>query len=412
MIVLNFICILLAGSISAPCLLLFIEACAAAVAKPSRSEYPKKAQEKESREKEIRKDALYPTSLHRAILMPAHNEAAVISATLQTLQTQLTATDRLIVVADNCTDQTATLARQFGATVLERQDQQNRGKGYALDFGLRYLADDPPDVVVMIDADCQVQPGALDRISKVAIATQRPVQATYLMEQPTQPSPKQLVSTFAFKVKNLVRPLGMHQLGQPCFLTGTGMAFPWQSLTTVELASGNIVEDMKLGLDLAIAGTAPLLCADALVLGQQPQADKTEITQRTRWEHGHLKTLMAYGPKLLLAGLKQRRVGLIALAADLCIPPLALLAMLWGVVAIAVTLIALMGASWLPAMMLYGAGVALFSAILLAWFNFSRKELPLQKLLAVPFYILWKVPLYFKFLAQPEVRWVRTDRNS
>ena len=349
----------------------------------------------------------------RAILMPAHNEEAVIQATLSTLTPQLHPTDRLVVVADNCTDATADIARQAGATVLERQNDRQRGKGYALDFGLRHLSTDAPDVLVMVDADCQVQPGAIDAIANLALTTQRPVQATYLLAASPEPSPKEMVSTFAFKVKNLVRPLGLRVLGQPCLLTGTGMAFPWASLKDVDLASGNIVEDMKLGLDLAIAGHPPIMCPDALVMGEQPQQSATAMTQRTRWEHGHLQTLLTCVPPLLWQGIKQGRLGLIALALDLCVPPLSLLVMLWlaGATAITATTL-LLGTPWLAAIVVYGAGLGLFIAIGLAWAGFARQDIPVGKLLSIPLYILWKIPLYFKFLSGPEAKWIRTERDS
>lgn len=353
------------------------------------------------------------TNARRAILMPAHNEEAVIQATLSTLTSQLTSADQLVVVADNCTDATAELARQAGATVLERQNDQQRGKGYALDFGIRYLSQDAPDVLVMVDADCQVKPGAIDAIANLALATQRPVQATYLLEQSPNPSPKEMVSTFAFKVKNLVRPLGLRLLGQPCLLTGTGMAFPWAILQDVNLASGNIVEDMKLGLDLAIAGHPPIMCSNALVTGDQPQQDATAMTQRTRWEHGHLQTLLTCVPPLLWQGLKQGRIGLIALALDLCVPPLSLLVMLWVVGAAIVTTMTLLFATpWLPAIIIYAAGLGLLIAIGLAWSGFARQDISLGKLLSIPFYVVWKIPLYFKFLKGPEAQWIRTDRES
>ncbi|MEL6331934.1 MAG: glycosyltransferase family 2 protein, partial [Cyanobacteria bacterium J06626_26] len=101
----------------------------------------------------------------RVILMPAHNEALVIGTALSTVQSQMWPTDRLVVVADNCTDSTAAIAQKAGATVIFRHNEQQRGKGYALDFGLQYLCQDPPDVVIMVDADCRVQPGAIDAIS-------------------------------------------------------------------------------------------------------------------------------------------------------------------------------------------------------------------------------------------------------
>ncbi len=307
-----------------------------------------------------KKPQLCDAKKKRAILIPAHNEAAVIHDTLSTLTSQMQATDRLVVVADNCTDTTATIAKQAGAIVLERQNHQLRGKGYALDCGLRYLSKNPPDVVVMVDADCQVQPGAIDAVANLAINTHRPIQATYLLNQGPNPSANQMLSTFAFKVKNLVRPLGMQVLGQSCLLTGTGMAFPWSIIQKADLANSNIVEDMKLGLDLAVAGHSPLICSDALVIGEQPQKLSAAITQRTRWEHGHLKTLLTSVPRLLWEGMKQGRLELAVLALDVSVPPLSLLVMLWTAVATLVTMLTLVwGGTWFPLAMIYGSGVSL-----------------------------------------------------
>lgn len=395
-VIVNVAQVLLAAALVLPCAVLFIEVLIAFLGKGGANRPP----------------FLLPKK-RRAILMPAHNEEAVIEATLATLMPQLRAADRLIVVADNCSDATAAIARQAGATVLERSNNELRGKGYALDFGLRHLSADPPDVLIMVDADCQVHEGAIDAIADLAALLNRPVQATYLLEQSPNPSPKEMVSTFAFKVKNLVRPLGLRILGQPCLLTGTGMAFPWAMLKDVNLASGNIVEDMKLGLDLAIAGHEPMMCRHALVTGAQPQQDATAMTQRTRWEHGHLQTLLTCVPPLLSEGLRQRRLGLIALALDLCVPPLSLLAMLWVAGAALVTaLTLLLATSWIPAMVIYAAGLALLLTIGLAWAGFAREEIPVGKLLSIPLYILWKIPLYFKFLSGPESQWIRTERDS
>ena len=346
-----------------------------------------------------------------AVLMPAHNEAAVIGQTIQRLLPHLQQPQDLVVVADNCEDATATIARSLGATVLERHDSERRGKGYALDFGLTHLASHPPDVVILMDADCDAQPGTLAQLAEDAIATGRPVQAIYLMEKPPQPQPKDAVSAFAFKVKNLVRPLGLFRVGQPCLLTGTGMAFPWQTIAAVDLASGNIVEDMKLGLDLAIAGHSPRLCPQAHVTGRLPQQQDAATSQRTRWEHGHLQTLLTECPQLLTAALIQRRFDLFTLALDLCVPPLSLLVMLWfGVTALTLVAAAL-GLGWLPLSLSAIAGVCLFSAILGAWAKFGRSDLPAQTLFSIPLYILWKIPLYFKFLAKPQAQWVRTERD-
>lgn len=347
-----------------------------------------------------------------AILIPAHNEALCIQATLETLTPQLQAQDRLVVVADNCSDETATIAQEMGATVIDRHNPEHRGKGYALDYGLQFLAQDPPDVVVLVDADCQVHLGTVEQLAQRAIATHRPVQAVYLMEKPEQPSPKDLVSAFAVKVKNLVRPLGLARLGLPCPLAGTGMAFPWSVIRSVDLASGHIVEDMKLGLDLAMVGYPPMFCPNANVLGGLPQQRQAAASQRTRWEHGHLQTLSTYVPVLLKASIQQKRFDLLMMALDLAVPPLSLLIILWLVLVISAFLAGILGASWMPFILLAIAGFFLLTSIFGAWFKFGRTDLSLLTLSAIPLYLFWKIPLYLKFLFQPQSRWVRTERDA
>lgn len=346
------------------------------------------------------------------VLVPAHNEAAGIVPILQGIQLQLRPQDTLLVVADNCTDDTATLARATGARVVERWDPQHRGKGYALDCGLSALADAPPEVVVLMDADCQVVSGTLPQLAARALASGCPTQAIYLFDVPDSPGSKALISAFAIKVKNLVRPLGLAQLGFPSLLFGTGMAFPWPVLQSVDIASGHIVEDMKLGFDAAIAGHPPLFCPTVQVAGQLPSAQSATSSQRTRWEHGHLQVLKTYLPLLLWQGLKQRRFDLLALGLDLSVPPLSLLVILW----LGAMLIAMMtgsiGLGWHPAVVLGIAGGLLLTAITVAWVRFARADISLFRLLSIGMYILWKIPLYLKFVVKPQSSWIRTERTQ
>lgn len=348
-----------------------------------------------------------------AVLVPAHDEELVIRDTLAALTPQIQPHQRLLVVADNCTDKTADIARSMGAEVIERFDAERRGKGYALDYGVQHLAaTNPPDVVVIVDADCEVQPGAIATLAQTAIATQRPTQSIYLMEIPPNPSAKDTISALAIRVKNLVRSLGLAQINQPCLLGGTGMAFPWSAIQSVDLATGNIVEDMKLGLDLAIAGYSPKFTPSAAVVGRLPQQEAAATSQRTRWVHGHIQTLLSYGPRLFWEAFRQRRFDLFCLALELCVPPLSLLVMLWlGVTALALVG-GLVGLSWLPALSAIAVGTLLVLAILIAWAGFARQDLPAKVLLAIPVYLLWKIPVYLKFVKGPESSWVRTARDT
>ncbi len=131
-----------------------------------------------------------------SVLIPAHNEAAMLGETLDAIvpQLRLDAGDRCVVVADNCTDYTAALARGRGVEVVERSHATDRGKGFALAAGMAALAgeeaasdespEESPDVVVIVDADCDVRDGAIDALATAASGTGRPVQALYLMDVP------------------------------------------------------------------------------------------------------------------------------------------------------------------------------------------------------------------------------------
>ena len=265
-----------------------------------------------------------------AVLVPAHNEEIVIDACLQSILEQKTASDRLIVVADNCSDNTAIVAAAAGAEVITRSDTQRRGKGYALDFGIQHLRADPPDIVVIIDADCRVGADGISRLTRYCAETARPVQALYLMSSSGNGGVKMRIAEFAWRVKNLTRPLGLKNLGFPSQLMGTGMAFPWECISRAPLATGHIVEDLQLGIDLAIAGHAPRFLPDALFTSEFASSKQSFSAQRTRWEHGHLSLIFGAVPRLVIASIVSLDIDLLALALDLSVPPLALLTMLAG----------------------------------------------------------------------------------
>lgn len=347
-----------------------------------------------------------------AILIPAHNEEAGLPATLSSLQSQLGIADRILVVADNCRDRTADVARRAGVDVVERSHAELRGKGYALDFGVQALAAAPPDVVVIVDADCIVGDGAIVRLAGLAFQHQRPVQALYLMHTPVGSGPLKKIAEFAWIVKNKVRPLGWFRLGWPCQLMGTGMAFPWQTIRASRLATGHIVEDMKLGMDLALAGSAPMFCPHALVYSYFPTSNEGTQSQRTRWEHGHLSMITSTAPATLLAGVRRASAGLFAFGLDLCVPPLALLVLLvCGLTGLSL-LLALSGGPVAPLVLGILAGTALGAAILMAWWRHGRAVLNGKELALAAWYVAAKVPLYFRFLFHRQVAWVRSKRDT
>ena len=362
------------------------------------------------------KTAIQAISMPRqriAVLVPAHNESTGIKPTLADIKDQLRPGDRILVVADNCTDDTAGVAKASGAEVIERHDPIRRGKGYALDFGLRHLSSDPPAIVIMVDADCRLANNTIDELVTTCLATRRPVQALYLMTAPTDFQINQQVAEFAWRVKNWLRPLGLKAFNLPCQLMGTGMAFPWQVIRDVDLSGGFIVEDLKLGLELAANGHPPIFCPNALVTSQFAPTEVASKTQRQRWEGGHMAMIFSSFPRLFIKALGQRNWNLLALTMDLAVPPLSFLA-LAATGMFAVTLIAaIFGVAFSALVVSTTTALAFLLATFLAWRQCRRDIQPIGSVLSIPRYILSKLGLYSAILRnKTDAEWIRTGRTK
>jgi len=347
-----------------------------------------------------------------AVVMPAHNEALVIAKALRMIVPQLVNSDRLLVVADNCSDDTAAIAAAEGAEVIERRDQALRGKGYALDFGVRHLEREPPEIVVIVDADCQVAAGSIDRLSRLCSRSQRPVQALYLMHAGKGASIKMQIAEFAWAVKNQVRPLGLSRLGLPCQLMGTGMAFPWPRIAAAELATGHIVEDLKLGIEMARAGSPALFCPDALVTSYFPPSANGARVQRARWEHGHIGVILNDAPSLFIEAFKSLNLNLIALGLDLCVPPLALLTLLVAANWLGSICFLVMAKIQLPFALMTVEMVLIGLSVLMSWARYGRQIISFGSLALAVVYALSKIPLYAKFLVARQMDWIRSKRDG
>lgn len=347
------------------------------------------------------------------VIMPAHDECDIIEESVRHVLNCLGSTGRLLVVADNCSDDTALLAQSAGAEVVERIDPERRGKGYALAHGVACLSASPPDVVLVLDADCH--PGNTDTLCALARAAdfhQRPVQGLYDMLAPPGAGLKQRLAAFAWAFKGRVRAAGYHRLGLPCHLMGSGMAFPWRLLRRIDLATGHIVEDLKLGLDCALAGHPPLYWPSSVVESHFPVNAEGTRSQRQRWEHGHLSMLASEIPMLAAKAVVNRNGQLLAMCLDVCIPPLALL----GMVLVLNTLLVLLlfAGGWVSQATAVVAGAAALlygAAVVIGWWKVGRRWVSATDLLMVPLYMAAKFPIYVGFVVRKPVSWIKTRRD-
>jgi cellulose synthase/poly-beta-1,6-N-acetylglucosamine synthase-like glycosyltransferase len=348
-----------------------------------------------------------------AVLIPAHDEAVVITSTLQRIVAQLAPNDRVLVVADNCTDETARLAACVtGVEVIERHNHDRRGKSHALEFGIQHLSDDAPQVVIVVDADCVVADETIDRLACECQYTGRPVQALYLMRAQKAEGLAGTVAEFAWIVKNWVRPLGMRNWGLPVQLMGSGTAFPWSILAQVKVGNLEMAEDYQLGIDLALAGHPPAFLPEAMVSSEFPVARAAELSQRTRWEHGHLQLILRTAPRLIARAASARDWGLLCLTLDLLVPPLALLGLILCAVLCVALVSTLLGGAILP-LLVSGTAVFLYgAAIAVSWQGWGSERLASLSLSEVARYVLAKLPIYLHFVGRRQRVWIKTARDA
>lgn len=352
-----------------------------------------------------------PTRRFRFVV-PAHNESAGIADTVASLL----AVDypkelfEVVVVADNCSDDTAAKARAAGATVMERHDLDKRGKGYALDHAFSAT---PPEVdsVVVIDADTLVSPNLLRAFAARRELGAKAMQADYAVRNPNAAWRTRLVAV-AFGAFHIVRSRARERLGLSCGLRGNGMCFALELLKEIPHRAYSVVEDVEYGLRLGEAGHRVHYTDEAHVYGEMVTTAAAANTQRRRWEEGRKALVRENAWRLLRQGLtKPDRVQL-DLALDLLIPPLSTIAVgavLGEIAGIGVLLLGAPGAG----VVAFGSALGSVGVYVLRGWSVSRTGLRgLVDLGLAPVYVGWKLALKFKKPPRATSEWVRTKREA
>jgi cellulose synthase/poly-beta-1,6-N-acetylglucosamine synthase-like glycosyltransferase len=365
---------------------------------------------------ESKQDArAYNSSCERGrcvILVPAHNEGFGIKATILSAQAEIQLGDIILVVADNCSDDTAGVARASGAHCVERNNKVHVGKGYALQHGIDYIKslDETFETVVVMDADCLFEKGSLECLLQVSQRSGSVAQALYLMKSPNKENIKLNISEFTWLIKNWVRPLGQKKLGISCHLQGSGMAFPMDVLNKHSLASSSIVEDLELGLNIVSAGEKIDFVESAVVISQFPENVEGLDIQRKRWEHGHL-AVVAKMPKKMLTALLDRNFRLFFQALDAAIPPTIIWTILFGFI-FCITLIFGVFNQFNWAILYFVSLLTFMLSLMLCWSNYGQQILSRSQLKGMFPFVLGKFGVYRSFVSNREKTWVRTKRDD
>jgi len=264
-----------------------------------------------------------------AVLVPAHDEAALVGRCVTSLQQQSYPQDLfdIVVIADNCTDDTATRAAAAGATVLVRTAPGARGKGPALRWAMDRLLERDAGLAALavVDADSVAEPGLLAALVARLERGATVAQAEYLGLN-EDGSTKSELRAAAFLLFHRVRFGGRAVLGLPCHLVGNGMLFSRQVLEDHPWDAFSSAEDLEYSVDLRLAGVRPAYAGDARLAAPVVGRGRAAQVQRLRWEGGRFHVIRTRLPRLLAAMIGRRRWSLLDAAIDLAVPPLGLLA--------------------------------------------------------------------------------------
>lgn len=352
------------------------------------------------------------------ILVPAHNEAIGLPATIGSLRAiEYPAGLRtIVVVADNCTDDTASVAAAHGARVIVRTDPVRRGKGQALQHAIEALlapaAGPDWDALVVIDADTIAAPNLLHELAAHLEAGEAAVQAAYLPKR-SGDGPVAVITDVAFAAFHLVRSSARERLGLSCGLRGNGMAFSRALLRDVPHAAFSKTEDLEFGVQLGLRGVRVAFAGGARVYGDMPERPSVVATQRERWIGGRVAMARQFVPALVRQALRGRSLMAADLACDLIVPPLSvlLLASATGL-ALSVLLAIAAGAptwswaAWLTACAALGIHVAHAARVA------GRGRAFIRAAGSIPGYALGKVVTAVRALRRSDDVWVRTARKG
>jgi 1,2-diacylglycerol 3-beta-glucosyltransferase len=359
-----------------------------------------------------------PTPTTRlAVLIPAHDEALSIASCVRSLLAQDYPRElyRIVVIADNCSDETAALARMAGAQqVMTRIDPEAHGKGRALRWALDQLLSAAPEdeAIVILDADSTANPDFLQAIARHFEAGASVVQGEGILLGDKPPATALRVA--AFLLTNRVRPAGRAALGLPAaHLSGTGMLLsrrvllehPWEAFTSAE--------DVEYSIELRVAGVDITFAPEAKVSSPAAPNPRAAAQQQLRWEGGQAHLTRKWLPWLVIEGVRARRPRLLAIAFDLAMPPLGTLAaaaLAGGLVTAGLSAVGALPwwtlAPWLIALS------AIPASVLIGLRAGHCARAGYRALVRAPLLILGKVlraPAVMRFRGDS---WVRTERHS
>ena len=244
-----------------------------------------------------------------ALVVAAHNEEVVIANLVESANALNYPKDayELFVIADNCDDRTAEIAREHGASVFERFSDDKRGKGYALDwmFDKIFEMDKEFDAISVFDADNIIDTEFLNQMNRQFNRGYKAVQG-YIDTKNPNDSWISMSYAISFWTINRTFQYARYTLGLCCQLCGTGFALSTDIIKEIGWGATCLAEDMEFTMKLIMNNYKVGWAHDAIVYDEKPLTFSQSYKQRVRWMQGHADVLSRFFGKLIKKGIKDR----------------------------------------------------------------------------------------------------------
>ena len=242
-------------------------------------------------------------------IIPAHNEETVVANLIESLKKQTYNKDLydIYVIADNCTDNTAKVAKQTGAIVYERFDETKKTKGYALNWFLQQKIKEnaPYDAFFIFDADNIVDKDFIKNMNKKLCQGEDVVQGYRDIKNPSDNWISSGYALFYWTMHRFYH-LARYNLGLSPLLNGTGFMVKFDVIKPQGWDTVTLTEDIEFSLKRIIAGKKLGWATDAICYDEQPTGFKQSWSQRSRWTVGHMQCIKEYTKSLAQAAKKNK----------------------------------------------------------------------------------------------------------
>ena len=251
----------------------------------------------------------FPVTHRFALIVPSHNEEKVVGkiiSNLKSLQYPHELYD-IFVIADNSTDNTARVAKELGAIVMERLDHVKKGKGYSLEwmFNKLFQMETKYDAVCIFDADNLVAANFLIEMNKHLSMGHKVVQG-YLDSKNPFDSWVSANNSIAFWIGNRMFQLPRYYLGLSCVLGGTGMMIATETLQKIGWGATCLTEDLEFTIKVALQGMKVYWAHNAVIYDEKPLTMQQSFHQRVRWMQGQADVIARFLKPLALRAIRSR----------------------------------------------------------------------------------------------------------